>query len=213
MGYIYYRLDTASSLQAAVPTAQAGGAFSNAQLPPGMANFSGMYIIINCNGALHNRYIGIAGNLDARFRPRMSAITELGFAAAMMTRVYAIWGTVRALDYPLGPAIQTVPTQTLYNGPMIPFPQWNAMGNDIAPPQGGAFTHLVDGHNINLEHLLIRFVMMRLGAGGTVSNNMLMRPFAHPGGNPLNVKFEGAALGPYYPAWAGTDVLNPNFQW
>lgn len=225
MGYIYYRLNGSANLAGMVPPAMPGGAFGAAALPPGLAG-AGMYIIINCQGAAaanHNRYIGISRNLARRFGTRMGVITELGITAATMAQVHVVWGRVKVRNHPLGLGIPTTPTRLAPAGavvagppPTIPFPRWAAPGWTNANPVGGPLIANVDGHNINLEHLLIRFIVMRIQAGGTVSNNMLMGPFAHPaahgaaGARPLIVKFTSAAFGPY-----GThvvaDTLNPGF--
>lgn len=224
MGYISYRLNQSATLATMVPPALPGGAFGPAALPPGMAGFPGMYIIINCQGptpATHNRYIGISNNIGNRFTPRMSVVTELGFPAATMGSIYVVWGSVRVRNHPLPGGIATTPTTNQFPPPaMIPFPNWAAGGWTAAVPAGGgaAFTAVIDGNVINLEHLLIRFVMMRMGAGGTVSNNMLMVPFPHPmalgavGAQPLIVKFRSAGFGPYAP-FTRADRLTPGFVW
>jgi hypothetical protein len=223
VGYIYYRLTNAASLQNMAPAALMGGGFAAAALPPGMAGFAGMYIIINCIGATENRYIGISQNIGNRFSTRMSVVTELGFPTATMAQIYVVWGTVRVRNHPHGLAAAQAPlTPVLYGGPPanIAFPNWGAGGwaNPVPAGGGAAFTAMIDGNLINLEHLLIRFVMMRLGAGGTVSNNVLMAPFNHPNGlgvvgaQPLIVKFQSAPFGNYN-GFVGTDILSPGFQW
>lgn len=222
MGYIYYRLTHSATLQGMAPPALAGGAFGPAALPGGMAGMAGMYIIINCHGAFENRYIGISQNIGNRFNTRMATITELGFPPAIMGQIYVVWGTVRVRNHPHGlPAAQTPLTPVLYGGPPanIAFPNWAAGGwGNPVPPPAGAFTTVIDGNMINLEHLLIRFVMMRMGAGGTVSNNLLMAPFNHPnalgaaGAQPLVVKFQSAPFGNYN-GFVGTDIFTPGFVW
>jgi hypothetical protein len=214
MGYIYYQLNHAASLQTMVPPALGGGMFGPAALPPGMLGFAGIYIIINCNGA-HNRYIGISGNIGNRFNPRMSVITELGFDAPTMGNIFVVWGQVKVRDDALPMGTPTAVTPTRFPPPPnIAFPTWAAPGWAVAAPPGGglALTAVIDGNVINLEHLLVRFVMMRLGAGGTVSNNLLMLPFAHPGGGApsLKVKFHSAGFGPYN-GYTAADTLAPGF--
>jgi hypothetical protein len=222
MGYIYYQLNNSANFATLAPAALGGGAYGFAFLPPTLAG-AGMYIIINCQGAPanHNRYIGISSNLAKRFGPRMSVITECGFTAAVMANIHCVWGAVRVRNHPFALGVPT--TLTPIVPPRVPpnvaFPNWAAGGWTAPPvPAGGAYTTPVDGNLINLEHLLVRFVMMRLGTGGTVSNNQLMVPFNHPsalgaaGAQPIIVKFESPAFGPY-PAFAEADILNPGFVW
>jgi hypothetical protein len=199
--------------------------FGVAATPPGMAGVSGMYIIINCVAALENRYIGISTNIGNRFgNDRLPTITEMGFPPATMAQIHVVWGTVKVRNHPHGLAAAHLgATPLLFPGAgpaTTPFPNWNAPGWTLAnpPPGGGAFTRVIDGNVINLERLLIRFVMMRLGAGGTVSNNALMAPYNHPqamgapGAQPLVVKFHSAAFGNYN-AFTRADILSPGFVW
>jgi hypothetical protein len=221
VGYIYYQLNNGASLAGMAPPALAGGAFGVAVLPAGMAGVAGIYIIINCQAGAHNRYVGISTNIGNRFSTRMSVVTELGIPAAAMANIHAVWGTVKVRNDPLPVGTPTGLTQNNMPPPaQIPFPTWAAAGWTVAapPPGGGPFTAMVDGNNINLEHLLIRFVMMRMGAGGTTSNNLMAGPVTHPvgapgmGGIPLRVKFHSAAFGPYA-AFTRADTLNPGFVW
>lgn len=167
MGYIYYRLTNASSLQAMVPPALGGGMFGAAALPAGMAGVAGIYIIINCNGPLENRYIGISQNIGNRFAGRMSVVTELGFSAATMAQIFVVWRSVRVRNSPHGlPAASAPVNPLLYGGGGVSFPNWTAPGWTNVVPGVGPFTRVIDGNVINLEHLLIRFVMLRLGRAG-----------------------------------------------
>jgi hypothetical protein len=156
----------------------------------------------------------------------MSVVTELGFPAATMANIFVVWGTVRFRSDPLPVGTPTAPTQTLFPPPAnMAFPTWAAPGWIVAAPAaapagGGAvpFIRMIDGNPINLEQLLIRLIMMRLGAGGTVSNNLLMAPIAHPqgvgavGAVPIRVKFHLAPFGPYA-GFTRADSLNPGFVW
>jgi hypothetical protein len=55
---------------------------------------------------------------------------------------------------------------------------------------------MVDGNLVNLERLLIRFVITQLGAGGTVSNNaMAVAPYPNPTPNPITVRLTWGAMG------------------
>jgi hypothetical protein len=204
MAYIYYQLNNSSNLQGMAPPAAPGGGFGIAALPVGMAGTAGMYIIINCNGPLENRYVGISSDIGVRFNTRMATVTEMGIDAATLANIHVVWGTVKYRNHPAGGgAAAGWPACPLVGGGNVPFPAWGAGGWTAANPVagGGPFARMIDGALINLEHLLIRFVMTQLGAGGTVSNNMLMVPFnappAWPGTNPIIVKFHSAPFGNY----------------
>jgi hypothetical protein len=203
MGYVYYRLNFSSHLQGMAPPALIGGGFGAAALPGGMAGVAGMYIIINCNGPVENRYVGISSNIGNRFNTRMATVTEMGISAATLANIHVVWGTVKIRNHPgaLAPA-PTVATQLVGGGGFTNFYHWGGPGWTLALPGagGGPFVRMIDGAPVNLEHLLIRFVMTQLGAGGTVSNNLLMAPFLNgfgPGATPLHVKFYSAPFGPY----------------
>ena len=216
MGYVYFQLNHSASLQTMVPAVMMGGGFGAAALPAGMAGMAGIYIIINSQTVPENRYIGISGNIATRFGPRMEVVTELGFPIATMANIHVVWGTVKVRNHALG-AAPTTPTPVMFGGGGAPiaFPTWAAPGWTNAIPAGGgaAFNAVIDGNVVNLEKLLIRMVMMRLGAGGTVSNNMLMTPMNHPGGAlPLVVKFHSAPFGNYN-GYTAADTLAPGFVW
>lgn len=53
-----------------------------------------------------------------------------------------------------------------------------------------------DGVGVNLEQLLIRFCMTQLGAGGTVSNNMLaLAAYVNPTPNAVTVQLTWGNMG------------------
>lgn len=217
MGYVFFRLNRGASLAGMAPAALPGGDFGKAALPPGMAGAAGMYIVINCQADQHNRYVGISSNIGQRFAGRMAAVTELGFPTATMEQIHVVWGSVKVRDE--GAPQMTITVKNAKPPPMfVHFPLWwDADWREATPGNGGAFTAMVDGKQINLEHLLIRFVMARMGAGGTVSNNQLMSSFHHPvsggqGGSPIRVKFHSAAFGDY-PEYIRADILEPGSVW
>jgi len=203
MAYIYYQLINSSNLQGMAPPAAPGGGFGVAALPAGMFGTAGMYIIINSSGPVENRYIGISSNIGNRFNTRMATVTEMGIDAATLANIHVVWGSVKFRNHPPGGAGAGWPMCPLVGGGNIPFPAWGAGGWTAANPvaAGGPFVRMIDGGLLNLEHLLIRFVMTQLGVGGTVSNNMLMVPFNAPfaaaGANPIVVKFHSAPFGNY----------------
>ncbi|NTW00256.1 MAG: hypothetical protein HGA19_03005 [Oscillochloris sp.] len=161
-----------------VPPALPGGIFGPAVLPVGLAG-PGIYIIVNQN--TNNRYVGISTNLAIRFNPRMEVVTELGFSIPDMNNIEVYWGTVTTQNTPgFGGALLP---------PIIPV---GAYGAPLNVP--------IDGVGVQLERLLIRFVLTQLGAGGTVSNNMLaFAPYINPTGNPVTVNF----------AWGGGVLFLP----
>jgi hypothetical protein len=205
------------------PPALPAGGFGVAAIPIGMAGVAGMYIIINCSGAAENRYVGISSNIGTRFGTRMAVVTEMGIDAATLANIHVVWGQVKVRNHPAPGAPAPVPpwlacARVPAGGPGtgIPFPAWGDPGWILAvPPAVGAFLRNIDGTNVNLEHLLIRFVMNRLGAGGTVSNNLLMAPFTNigiVGAQPLIVKLESAAFGNYN-AFSGAATLPVGAAW
>jgi hypothetical protein len=139
-----------------VPPAGAGGAWGNAAIPAGMAGTAGIYIIWNTQN--NNRYAGIATNLGNRFAKRMEVITEMGFPVNEMARMFVFWGHIRLRNSAPGSA-------------------WNLVPGYAAPLYG-----TVDGYNVHLERLLVRFLVTQFagGAMSTVSNNLLAyTPYAN----------------------------------
>lgn len=192
MARVIYQLLDGGDLGGMAPAPLPGGGFGYAALPQGMPNAPRIYMIYNI--ATENRYVGIAGDLVNRFTSRMAAVTELGFAAATMQNIVVWWGRVTVRDTPsqLNP---------------------NPLEEEVLPPVGGgAFTHLIDGVQRNLEHLLIRFNLRAAGSGGTVSNNQLMGEFVNGPGHPIEVTVQWGAAGPIA-AGDRTEILEPNDRW
>lgn len=182
MSNIIFNLNNTAQLGIMVPPVLPAGGFGMAALPPGMAGMGGIYIIANLMAAiangnnpnLINRYIGTSANLAHRFSARMGAVTELGIPAAEMNQVVVWWGTITIQNTPALHAPPPAPVNIVH----------------YAPPLWGA----VDGVPVNLEKLLIRFVLTQLGAGGTVSNNLLaFVPYTNPTPNPVTVDLAWAA--------------------
>ncbi|MDQ2102267.1 GIY-YIG nuclease family protein [Azospirillum isscasi] len=159
MGYIFYDLRRSDSCRDMAPAALADGTFSDAALPAGM-DMAGIYIIVNTQ--TNNRYVGISSNIKNRFNTRLATVTEMGFHNLEMQRIGVTWGSVSVRNS-LPPATY-LPQQAA----------WPVPGSTVvSPPPFGSFVATVDGQSINLEKLLIRFVLRKLGAGGTVSNNAM----------------------------------------
>ena len=159
MGYILYDLRESGNCRDMAPAALADGNFSLAALPAGM-DMAGIYIIVNTK--TNNRYVGISSNIKNRFNTRLATVTEMGFNNLEMQRIGVTWGSVAVRD--------SLPTPTYYPNDK----KWPIPGSTVVwPPDTGSFVATIDGQSINLEKLLIRFVLQKLGAGGTVSNNAM----------------------------------------
>lgn len=174
MSNIHFNLNNSANLAGMAPAPIAGGGFAAAALPLGMA-MAGTYIIVNTT--TNNRYIGIAGNIANRFNTRLATVTEMGFGGGTMAAIGVCWGQT---------ACQNSPTLA------VPAPPWVV----AVPLPPAAFTAVVDGAAVNLERLLIRFVLTQLGAGGTVSNNaMAAAPYVNPTANPITVRLTWGTMG------------------
>ncbi len=189
MGQIHYNLINSANLDGMAPVPAQGGGFGNAALPAGM-NMHGTYIIVNT--LTNNRYIGIAGNIANRFNTRLATVTEMGFGAATMGAIGVTWGQTGCQNTP--PPIAVPPIAV---PPAVPAPPWVL----AVPAPPAAFIAFIDGHVVNLEQLLIRFVITQLGAGGTVSNNaMAFAPYANPTNDPITVRLDWGAMGGLFAA-------------
>ncbi|MEO0972292.1 MAG: GIY-YIG nuclease family protein [Pseudomonadota bacterium] len=177
MSVVVYNLLNTALLQGMAPPALPGGRFGRAALPGGLIG-GGIYIIYNNN--TQNRYVGISRQLDRRFGKRMATVTEMGSSFATMTQLVAWWGTVATQNTGAAGAPTPIPS---YRGPL------NAT---------------IDGATVNLERLLVRYLLTQLGAGGTVSNNVFaVTPYANPTANPVTVHFNSASNA-YFTAFAQT---------
>ena len=179
MGYIFYALNNSANCGGMAPPALAGGAFGFAALPPAM-NMAGTYIIVNT--MTNNRYIGIAANIQNRFQTRLATVTEMGFGPAVLANIGVTWGVAHCRN--------TLPVPAL-----VPAAAPVAGSIPIAPAAGAPYTTVIDGAVINLEHLLIRLIMTQLGAGGTVSNNVMVGPYVNPTPYPITVALQWGAMG------------------
>ena len=180
MGYVHYNMINSSNCVGMAPPPIPGGGFGPAVLPGGMA-IAGAYIIVNTT--TNNRYIGISNNIHTRFNTRLATVTEMGFAGVPTLQAIGVtWGQVHVRN--------TLPAPPGGFG-------WPVPGSAIAAPAPpAAFTAMIDGALVNLEQLLIRFVITQLGAGGTVSNNaMAAAPYANPTGNPVTVRLTWGGMG------------------
>lgn len=160
MGDIYFDFAQSDTLAGMAPAPLPGGGFTNAALPAGLHG-GGMYVIYN--HFTQNRYIGISVDLAQRFAGRMSVVTELGFDHHTMGNILIWWGTAAVRN-----------TGGLLAAPLGHY--------------GGPLIGVVDGANINLEHLLIRYVLGNFG--GTVSNNVYaFQPIINPTHNAISIHF------------------------
>jgi hypothetical protein len=145
-----------------------------------------MYIIWNTN--TNNRYAGISTDLERRFRSRMDVVTELGFDRDEMDRIVVFWGRAQVGDTEVPP-----------NPPPPP--------RDV-PNYGAPLNVVIDRQQINLERLLIRYLVKEFGHGGTVSNNMMaFGPYSNPTPHRITVTlnwggFPGIAAGGQRATWA-----------
>jgi len=172
MGHVNFNLVNAATLGTLVPPV---GAF--AFMPPGLAG-AGLYIIFNSN--TNNRYVGKSSNLTTRFQPRMESVGELGFSTAQLNQIISYWGTVSVGNTPaLGgiPVLLGVPAGGYAGGVSL----W---GN-------------IDGVNVEMERLLIRFIMTQF-VGGFVTNNQwaaIGATYTNPTPNPITVRLNYGAAG------------------
>lgn len=173
MSVVNFNFNNGALLGGMAPPALPGGMFGPAVLPPGLAG-AGMYMIVNNN--TNNRYVGISTNLANRFAKRMETITEFGFSVAQMNQIGVYWGLAQTQNTVAIPAPPP---------PVVPVPAY-----------GAPLNVMIDGVQVQLERLLIRFTLTQLGAGGTVSNNMLAGvPYVNPTPNPVTVNFNWGAGG------------------
>jgi hypothetical protein len=205
MAYINFDLSNAASLH----TLASGGAGLAGTLPPGMPGIGGLYLIFNAIN--DNRYIGKSGNLRQRFEGRMLTVNELGLSQANLAGLGVFWGDVATWNTPVPVGQAPVPLiNTLINPVAPPSHGFQVIRNapGAAPPipnavlgtAGGAanygapvVTSMVDGVNINVEALLIRFFVQALGVGGTITNGVYMGPFTNPLNRELIVQVEWGA--------------------
>lgn len=186
MGYVHFNFVHSATCASMAPPVLLGGGFGAATLPLGMAGWgAGSYIIVNTN--TNNRYAGISGNLTARFNTRMAVVTEMGFSAATMGLIGVTWGHTYVRN--------TLPALGGWGvGAVLPG------GTLAAPAPPASFAAMIDGVAIHLEHLLIRFVTTQLGAGGTVSNNVLVAPYVNPAPNDILVRLSYGNMGGLFAA-------------
>lgn len=108
----------------------------------------------------------------------MATVTEMGLSPANVANVEVYWG---------GVTTQNTPTPAVGAPPAVPLPGY-----------GAPLKVAIDGVMVNLEHLLIRFVITQLGVGGTVSNNLLAgAPYPNPTANNMTVQLTWAGGGFY----------------
>lgn len=198
MGYVFFDLTQSGNCAGMAPAPIAGGGFGNAHLPPGMVG-PATYIIVNTN--TNNRYIGISSNIANRFNTRMATITEMGFANNEMALIGVTWGATQVRN--------TLPAVV---GGGWPAPGMGWLPAIPAPP--APFTVMIDGFLVNLEQLLIRYVITQLGAGGTVSNNVMAAvPYVNPTPNPITVRLDWGAMNGLFVAGSHQSIWPAGVGW
>ena len=203
MGYINFDLTNCGALNTlASPAPGVAG-----QLPAGMPNTGGLYLIHNQTH--NNRYIGKAGDLTNRFDGRMLTVNEFGLAPGDLAGIYAFWGEVDVYS-----TVQPVPmvapqlaphaTTPLINGFRVARSAFGAappvpnqfVGRPSPAPNYGAHHVMatIDGVQINVEALLIR-LFRQMGVGGTITNLQYIGQFQNPTAHELIVQVEWGACG------------------
>lgn len=172
MPVIWYQLNKSDNCGRMAPQALIGGGYSNAGLPAGMGNESGLYVIFN--GHTGNVYCGIAQNMSSRFKTRLETITEMDIGADVMNRIAVVWGKVYVS------ALQ----QQISSRP----------GREVAPGINSIKTN-IGWMNIDLEHLLIRVVASHVAGVQTLSNNVKTSLYKNRSGQDITVVLEMAPVG------------------
>ncbi|WP_233839169.1 GIY-YIG nuclease family protein [Paraburkholderia sp. ZP32-5] len=205
MGYINFDLTNSGSLS----TLASAGAGMAGTLPVGMPATGGLYLIYH--QANNNRYIGKSGDLRQRFDGRMLTVNEFGLSPANLANLGVFWSEVDAWNTPAPVMGVAAPLVNTLIAPIAPA----ALGFQVirnaggaAPPMpnavvgtpggvinyGGAqVTTMVDGLQINVEALLIRFFRQAIGVGGSITNGVYMGPFTNPTNHELIVQVEWGA--------------------
>lgn len=198
MGFVNFDITNCASLH----TMASPGVGQAGQLPAGMPQAGGLYIIYNANN--NNRYIGKAGNLTERFAGRMAVVNELGLSQNDLQGIHVFWGGVSVYNSPQN--VQPfAPHAQLQNGfrearnahgPAPAMPN-QFLGNLAAAPNYAAayVTTNIDGLLINLEALFIRF-LRQMGVGGTITNGQHIGPFENNTQNELIIQAEWGQTGP-----------------
>ncbi|WP_444930451.1 hypothetical protein ACJJIF_01295 [Microbulbifer sp. SSSA002] len=205
MGYINFDLSNAGSLH----TLASPGPNIAGTLPAGIPAAGGLYLIHHSTN--DNRYIGKSGNLRQRFEGRMLTVNEFGLSQANLANLGVFWGEVDSWNTPapvMGVAAPLVNTlippvapaalgfQVIRNGNGAAPPMPNAViGTPGGPIDYGAaqVTTTIDGIDVNVEALLIRFFRQAIGVGGSITNGVYMGPFTNPTNHELIVQVEWAA--------------------
>ena len=158
MAEVEYRLTHAITLNQILPA----GAGVAVGLPADFPNAEGLYLILNQNGMQENRYMGISNDIRDRFAGRQGACYELGFEQAVLNGIYAFIGTMRYRD----------------NGAV----GWNNAPGYVA----GNLQITLDGHNYDLEHILIK-AAQHIWPYGTISNTQKTGALINAGAYPINI--------------------------
>jgi hypothetical protein len=80
-----------------------------------------IYVIINVNASSSNSYVGIAGNLNNRFKSRCEAAVHLGLTSSYMENIHVWWGKVRVFNTPATLSISSNSVSS-HSSALIPVP-------------------------------------------------------------------------------------------
>jgi hypothetical protein len=172
MPVIWYQLNKSDNCGRMAPQALIGGGYSNASLPAGMGNESGLYVIFN--GHTGNVYCGIAQNMSNRFQTRLETITEMDIGANVMNQIAVVWGKVYV----------SARQQDINQRP----------SREVAPG-ANSITTKIGWMSIDLERLLIRVVASHVSGVQTLSNNVKISLYKNTSGQNITVMLEMAAVG------------------
>ena len=171
MSDVEYRLTNSGLCDVMVPNVGVP-----AQYPAGInGQAAGLYIIYNQQTL--TRYVGNSHNIQQRFQQRLAAVGELGLSVAVMAQIAVFWGQAWIRNTPIQGGQQ---------------PQFVQVQN-----YGQQCIGVLDGVNVNLENLLVRFILTQAWQGEFVSNNHFgQAPYVNQTPNPVNVTLQwgGAAV-------------------
>ncbi|MFM2481961.1 hypothetical protein [Celerinatantimonas sp. YJH-8] len=163
MADVEYQLGAPIALEQMLPAA-AGVATA---IPAAFTNTAGVYLILNQNNLVENRYMGITHSFQDRFRGRQGACYELGFAQNVLHDIYAFVGSMRYRDSAAAGALP---------------PAWNNAPGYVA----GHLTIHLDGQNYDLEHMFIKAAQYSWPLG-TITNTQKVGPLNNTGAYPINI--------------------------
>ncbi len=177
MSLIYYDLANVEPLSNFVAAPLMGGGFAAAinPLPP----WGAIYVIINGQHIPWTFYVGVTSNIHNRYNPLHERLHHVGFHAADLNNIAIYYGTIHfwntAAAYP-APAMGAAPMVVAgqFGAPAavhvvggVTQPNAAVIGPGLTVPNysPNSMTAAIDGANVNLENLLIRYYMQGAGFG------------------------------------------------